>query len=100
MSGLSIGAEFAPLAFFQVNISTTAGTLNSFAAIPTRAKHVMIYPEGGLRMRCDGTNPTGDVGIILDEDLHVFENQRTMMDNMILISDTGGIVAVNIHYFG
>ena len=100
MSGMSLGTEFTPLGFEKVNVTTGAQPLSTLATIPSRARHAMIYPEGQVRFRADGVSPDGDTGMIMDEDMHVFENQMTLLENMILISKTGeGTVVTNIHWF-
>lgn len=100
MSGMALGTEFTPLAFEQINVTTGAQPLSVLATIPSAARHAMIYPEGVIRFRADGTSPTGDIGIIMEEDLHVFENQMSLLEKMVLISKTGeGTVVTNIHWF-
>ena len=96
---LSIGTEFVPLSFSQVNVTTSATELIVLSPRPARARHATLYPEDDVRMRCDGTDPTQAIGIVLSADLHVFENQRTMLDKMVLISGTGSTVKLNIEWY-
>ena len=98
MGGKTVAAseDMAPIAaalngFEQVSITSTAGTLASFltgAAIPTTATHAIFYPEDqDVRWRADGTSPTEAIGIVMAKDtVHVFENQRSIFDNMKVVS--------------
>jgi hypothetical protein len=96
---MALGTEFTPLKFEQVNVTTGAQLLTTLSSRPASARHVMMYPEANIRMRADGTAPTQQIGIIMNADLHVFENQTTLLDTMKLISGTGGTVKVNVHWF-
>lgn len=97
MSGMAMSVEFSPLAFEQVTVTTGAQLLTTLSTKPPTARHVMLYPEGEIRMRCDGTAPTEDIGIILDVDLHVFENQLSIINSMKLIAS--GNTLLNVHWF-
>lgn len=99
MSGIVLGSEFRPLGFVQVNVTTSPATLVSLAARPPKARHVIMYPEDEIRFRFDGQNPAQASGLVMDADLHVYENQTTMVDNMRVISGTGSTVVLNIHWF-
>jgi hypothetical protein len=77
--------------FEQVSVTTSAATLKSLltgAVVPPDARHAIFYLEDqDVRWRADGTAPAADVGIVMAKDtLHVFENQRSIFDNMKVIS--------------
>ena len=99
MSGIVLGSEFQPLAFVQVNVTTSPENLSSLASKPDAARHVILYPEDTIRYQFDGQNPTETVGLVMDVDQHVYENQTTMMDSMIVVSGTGSTVKLNVHWF-
>ena len=95
--------DMAPIAaalngFEQVSVTTTAATLASLltgAVIPPDASHAIFYPEDqDVRWRADGTSPTAAVGIVMAKDtVHVFENQRSIFDNMKVISGNASSAA-------
>lgn len=91
--------------FQQVSVTTSAATLASLlsgAVIPSEARHAIFYPEtNDVRWRADGTNPTAAVGVVMEKDqLHVFEDQRTIFDRMKVISGNASSAAtLNVHFF-
>ena len=53
-----------PLGFAQITVTTGALGLPS---VPARASYAYVQAQGGLlRWRDDGTDPTGDVGHLMD----------------------------------
>ena len=90
--------------FEQISVGTSAATLTASltAGIPDDARHAIFYPETqNVRWRADGTAPTATVGIVMEKDqLHVYEDQRTIFDRMKLISASASSAAtLNVHFF-
>ena len=99
MSRFSLGVELVPKAFEQVTVSdSSADLLTDLSSIPPEAKTLIMYPEGNIRFRADGIDPTSAVGIILDAKMHVFENQKYFLGKMKVISGTGSPVKLNLQW--
>lgn len=94
----SLGVELVPLKFEQVTVNTTADLLTDLSSIPQWAKTLIMYPEGNIRWRADGNDPTSAVGIVLDVKMHVFENQVFLLERMSVISSTGSPVKLNLQW--
>lgn len=101
MSGLTSVVEFTPLAFSQITVTTSSATLASLCAgaiIPVGAKHAIFHPEGDVRWRSDGADPTDAIGLVMKSGQDtVFENQPSIFDAMELIASASTLV--NVHFF-
>ena len=101
MSGISSVIEFTPTTFSQITVGAASATLASLcggAIIPVGARHAVFHPEGDVRYRCDGTDPTAAVGSVMKSGQDtVFENQPSIFDTMELIAS--GDTLVNVHFF-
>jgi len=101
MSGLTNVVEFTPTTFSQITVTSSSATLASLCGgsiIPAGAKHAVFHPEGDVRWRADGTDPTADIGLVMKSGQDtVFENQPSIFDTMELIAS--GDTLVNVHFF-
>lgn len=98
MSRFSLGVELVESTFEQVTVGTSASLLTALSSRPYNSTTAILYPEADIRFRCDGTDPTVAVGIVLDAKMHVFENQGRLLDKMSVISGTGSNVKLNIQW--
>ena len=80
---------FTPLAFEQVTVTSSAALIGSLlvGGIPTGTKHIIFWPEGDVRWRSDGSDPTTAIGIVMPgSQLTIFENQPALFVTMKVIA--------------
>ena len=93
-------------AYAQISVTTSAQKLSAILsaaglpAIPSWANEVILYPEnGGIRYRCDGTDPTAAIGMLIPSGNWWPAQGSTALAAMSLISQSG-TVTVSIEFRG
>lgn len=79
------------------SVGATAKGLDEFTDIPADSDWVIINPEGDIRLRDDGTDPTGSVGLLIQAYTMFMYNGD--LDAVSIVSAAGDPVAVQLSYY-